>query len=136
MLLDTHVLVWLAQEPERIGTTSHERISQAIASGDASISAITHWEIGMLVCKGRLKLGRPPREWLEVVLTETGIAVVPINIGIGVDAGCLPGTIHGDPADRLVVATARAMEMPVITADRAILDYAAAGHVRAIDARV
>ena len=89
----------------------------------------------MLADKGKIALSRPVAAWFEAVLAAPGFSLAELTIGIGADAGSLPGNIHGDPADRLIIATARALGCPVLTADRAILAYAAAGHVQAIDAR-
>lgn len=89
----------------------------------------------MLVDKGKLSLGRAVVGWFEAVLATPGFSLADLTVAIGADAGSLPGDIHGDPADRLIVATARALGSPILTADRKILDYAATGHVQAINAR-
>jgi PIN domain nuclease of toxin-antitoxin system len=89
----------------------------------------------MLSDKGRLTLSMAVQAWVERALALPGINLVAIESTIAVDAGILPGTIHGDPADRFLIATARALACPIMTVDRAILDYARQGHVKAIDAR-
>ena len=89
----------------------------------------------MLVRKGRVKFEVPIQEWADMIL-ENGITLIGVSSEIAVDAGQLPHTIHGDPADRILVATARALRCPLLTADRKILSYAAAGHLQAIDARL
>jgi PIN domain nuclease of toxin-antitoxin system len=100
------------------------------------ISPITFWEVSMLVDKGKLTLGRSLTEWMEAVLDQPGFRIEPVEPRVAVDAGSLPGEIHGDPADRIIIATARHLECPVLTTDRKIIEYAAAGHLQAIDARL
>ena len=99
------------------------------------VSAITLWEIAMLVHKDRLALGRDLTPWVEEVLALTGIHLAPIEPAIAIDSVRLPGQFHADPADRLIIATARRHGRTLLTADQAILAYGAAGHVRVADAR-
>ncbi len=75
-------------------------------------------------------------EWIRGVLADSRVELVPISPNIAVEAGLLPHIIHGDPADRLMIATARALACPVLTPDRKLLSYAAEGHLQAIDARL
>ena len=89
----------------------------------------------MLVEKGKIGLAKPVPQWFDQVLATPGFRIAGLTTAIGADAGSLPGAIHGDPADRLIVATARALGCPLITADRAILAYGAAGHLQTMDAR-
>ena len=84
--------------------------------------------------KGRLRLGREVRAWLEAALALPGIVLAPIQPAIAVDSVRLPGSFHADPADRLIVATSRHRGVPLLTADRAILSYAASGHLHAVNA--
>ncbi len=88
----------------------------------------------MLTQKGRLALGRETGAWLKEALSLPGISLAPITPDIAVDSVGLPGDFHADPADRLIIATARQANATLLTADRAILDYAAAGHLHAVDA--
>lgn len=136
ILLDTQALVWLIEGNPRLAEKARRVIEKARSEKDgARIAAISIWETAMLVDKNRIALSRPVAEWFEAVLTAPGFCLTGITVSIGADAGALPGDIHGDPADRIVIATARALGCPVLTADKAILRYAAAGHVQAIDAR-
>lgn len=98
------------------------------------MSAITPWEIALLAGKGRLALGRDTGAWIEEALALPGIALAPITPAIAVDSVGLPGDFHADPADRLIIATARHADATLFTVDHAILDYAATGHVKAADA--
>ena len=88
----------------------------------------------MLVARGRLVLPRDPREWLELHVSHPGFSVHPLSIAVAVGSNCLPADPHGDPADRIIIATARHLDAVLITADQKILSYAKAGHVKARDA--
>ena len=90
----------------------------------------------MLVEKGRLNLGQDTLRWIAKALAATGVSLTPISPAIAIKAGQLPRAIHGDPADRLIIATAQAFESRLLTTDRKILDYADHGHVQASDARL
>ncbi len=135
ILLDTHALVWSADNKPELGVRSRELIASAQADGELYVSAITPWEIAMLVGKDRLELSRHLAVWMPGVTSQPGIVVAPLTPEIGMDAGLLPPGIHGDPADRIIIATARALHCPVLTADGKILRYAQAGHVQVVDAR-
>ena len=129
IVVDTHVLVWLAVDDVRLGEAARASISVAAADGGLLVSAITSWEIAMLVHKGRLLLGRETGAWIEAALALPGIRLAPITPAIAVDSVRLPGTLHPDPADRLIIATARHAGVPLLTADRAILAYGEQGYV-------
>lgn len=134
LLLDTHVLVWLVQGDARLSHTTQTRIEQAAAEGDLWVSAITPWEIGMLVAKGRLVLARDVQSWVDEVLALPGLRLAPLLPALAVASSRLPGDMRGDPADRIIVATARHLGACLMTADRALLQYAAAGHLQAAQA--
>ena len=135
ILIDTQALVWLIEANARLGSEAKMVVEQERADEGVMIAPISAWEAAMLVDKGKIALSRPVAAWFEAVLTESGFDLAELTVAIGADAGSLPGSIHGDPADRLIIATARALGCPLLTSDRAILAYAAAGHVQAIDAR-
>ncbi len=136
IVLDTHVLIWALHGDTQLGAGAREIIDREGGLGEALVSAITPWEIAMLVEKGRLALGRDAASWFEAALSLPGLVLAPLLPAIAVDSVRLPGAFHADPADRLIIATARHTGAVLLTADRAILDYAAAGHVTAIDARL
>lgn len=135
ILLDTQVLVWFAQEDRRLEDRAKLLIEQEAAVDESMISPISFWEVAMLVDKGKLPLGHRPLDWMEAILDGVGFRIEPLSPIIAVDAGSLPGDIHGDPADRMIVATARHLSCPLLTTDHEIFAYAKAGHVQAIDAR-
>ena len=136
ILLDTHPLVWFFLGEKRLGEQTRDLIATCIEGRDTVVSPITFWEIGMLVRKGRLQLGRSAQEWTDFVLASGEVRVAELSPLTALAAGELPRSIHGDPADRLIIATALAVPCPVITADEKILGYASAGHLQAIDARL
>ncbi len=88
----------------------------------------------MLVQKGRLALGADVGRWIETALSFRGIHLAPIESAIAIDSVRLPGAFHADPADRLIVATARFHQAPLLTADGGILDYGMRGHLQVLPA--
>jgi PIN domain nuclease of toxin-antitoxin system len=131
VVLDTCAVLWLANgDPlERTGLAA---IRAAQAAEAAFVSPITAWEIGTKTSKGRLRLDLEPEAWFERFIALPGIRLADLTPRILIASTALPARPPADPADRIVVATARAMEVPVVTRDRQILPYAAAGHVRAV----
>lgn len=134
IVLDTHVFVWVMEDSQRLGPEARRTIDHASHENEVGISAITPWEIALLEDRGRLRLAREVSAWLESALGQLGIRLLPINPNIAVDSVKLPGAFHADPADRLIVATARHWNAPLITADAAIINYGEAGHVEVLDA--
>lgn len=131
-LFDTHALIWTIDD-QPISAAAEAAISAAAAIGQAiHVSPITAWERGMLIAKGRLSSPLPPKTWFQNVVSSPQIAIAELTPEILTDASFLPPPLHGDPADRILIATARAYDLTLITRDRAILRYAAQGHVRAI----
>jgi PIN domain nuclease of toxin-antitoxin system len=122
------------QADRRLGPVARQMITTSAQAGGIYISAITPWEIAMLVHKGRLALGQAVGAWIDSVLAMPGILMAPIEPAIAVDSVLLPGSFHADPADRLIVATARHKALPLVTADRSILEYGAQGHLIIVDA--
>lgn len=131
ILLDTHALVWLDADAADLGREAAASIDREFADGGVWVSSISFWEIGMLVGKGRLTITRPLATWREELLTA-GLREWPVDGSIALQAAEL-AQFHGDPADRLIVATARAMGAELVTADRRILEWS--GSLRTIDAR-
>lgn len=134
IVLDTHALIWVVNDDPRLGSAARATIDDAVRTDFALVSAITVWEIALLAEKGRLHLGREVGSWIKTALALPGIRLAPVEPEIAVDSVRLPGSFHADPADRLIVATARHWSAPLLTADDAILAYGAHGHVRTADA--
>jgi PIN domain nuclease of toxin-antitoxin system len=120
IVLDTHVWVWWVNGDGRLTETQRAAIEQA---GDLGVSAISCWEVAKLVELGRLALDRPVLDWLWAALAYPGVGLLPLSPEVAVGSTTLPGTFHRDPADQIIVATARAHGCRVATSDRKILAY-------------
>ena len=134
ILLDTHILLWLVEGDNRLGRQVRARIATEAAAENVVVSTISFWEIGLLIEKNRIALSMPLGDFAEVVTRRGDIKVVPVDTGIAVGTASLPPGLHGDPGDRMLVATARHLACPLATTDGKILTYAAQGHLQAIDA--
>ena len=120
ILGDTQAVVWYVDGSHRLGPQARDRIAQAISDDQAAFSAISMWEIGMLQQKGRLGNAMTAMQWYERLLAE-GFNELPVTGAIAARAGDLQD-LHGDPADRIVVATALGGHL-LITSDGPILDW-------------
>ena len=132
ILLDTHVLVWLDEASPRLGTTTIEQIDSAFQSGEVTISAISFWEVSMLVRKGRIRLDMDLAIWRSDFL-EQGLIEIPVTGEIGIRAAGFEN-FHGDPADRLIAATALQCSATLLTADERLLSSHLA--ISRLDARL
>ena len=131
ILLDTCAAIWISE-----GEPLSEAAEAALAEVDATpgavlVSPITAWEIGILVSRGRIALSRDPAGWFQT-LVDAGVDLAPMTPEILVASSFLPGSTLRDPADKILAATARAMNYRLMTRDRPILDFAAVGHLSAI----
>jgi PIN domain nuclease of toxin-antitoxin system len=134
LVLDTHVWLWVVEGSQReLSARAVEEIDRASRSGDVLVSAISVWEVAMLESKGRITLSRPVEDWVRSALRAPGVRLLPLTPEIAVESARLPGSAHGDPADRILVASARVVGGRLATRDRTILDYAGGGHVAALD---
>ena len=129
ILLDTHALIWLLLDDRRLGGQARQIITRAWSDNDVSVSAITFWEIAMLYAKGRLEFLVDIGLWRVSLLNE-GLVEVPVDGEIALRAGSLRD-LHGDPADRIIVATALAGHQ-LVTADQRILEWS--GQLNKLDA--
>ncbi len=134
VVLDTHILVWLIAGDRRLSPAVVEVVQQAADMNQAFVSAITPWEIAMLVSKSKLTFVCDVQTWLDEALSLPGITLVPLTTEIAVDSVRLPGILHGDPADRIITATARRLRATLVTADAELLTYGRSGHVAVLDA--
>ena len=134
IVMDTHVLIWAVQDDPRLGARARQTIDDMTRRSRILISAITPWEITMLAEKGRIALGDDVGRWITRALALPGIALAPLEASIAVGSVRLPGDFHADPADRIIVSTARFHQVPLMTADLAILSYGAKGHVTTLAA--
>ena len=122
MLLDTHTVLWLRLGDRRLRPDARRQIEEALPQGDAAVSAITFWEIGMRIRKGRIEgFDWDLNEWRDTLLAD-GLREIPVTGPIAAQAGLLPD-LHGDPAGRIIIATALAGNYELATADRKILEW-------------
>jgi PIN domain nuclease of toxin-antitoxin system len=131
ILLDTCALIWLANG-EPIAAAARDSLREVeSANGQIVVSPISAWEIGLLVSKGRLMLTSEPRDWFRAALgAGIGLAELPPEVLIA--SSYLPAGLLRDPADKIIAATARSFGYQLMTRDRPLLDFGAAGHVEAI----
>ena len=128
ILLDTHVWWWSLSEPEKLSKAATRTIRKTNPEQRA-IASISIWEFAMMACRKKIEMKITPDEWLSYALDKTGIQVLEINPKIAIDVCNLPGDFHKDPADRLIVATARVNNLTLITKDEKILKYS---HVKTV----
>lgn len=129
-IFDTCLLLFMSRPSEPVAPIARKVIEKA--QEEIYVSAISAWEIGLLVSKGRLNLTRTPLEWFRAFVDEKELKVLDTTPEILVAASFLPEPLHGDPADRIIIATAREHDLTIITRDKAILAYGAAGHVKTL----
>lgn len=132
LLLDTHVIVWLAEGLPDLPEISRDLIDCAAREEGLAVSPISFWEIAMLHFRQRITLSLPVQQWRKLVLDNPSITEVPLNGEVAIESVSLPGTFHNDPADRMLVATSRLNRWQLATRDGGILAYAAAGHVNSV----
>ena len=128
-LLDTHTWLWWVTEDRRLTKRARAAIERASRAGDVRLSAISIWEVAKKVEKGQLTLDRPIDEWLDTALAHDDLQVLDAGRAVLVESCRLPGTFHGDPADQIIVATARRHGAVLVTADARIRGYS---HVRTL----
>ena len=116
---------------DQLSAATRGRFREVTAAGRSLfVPAIAIWELGLLAAKGRISLTMSPPAWVEEALAPDGIELAPLTPEIALEANGLPGDFHADPADRLIVATARVLGLALATRDAAIIAYASYGHVR------
>jgi PIN domain nuclease of toxin-antitoxin system len=121
ILVDTHVLVWLTAGDDRLGRGSRALLDDAMRSAALAVSAISFWEVAILISRGRLELDADPAGWRTEVL-RLGIEEIPLTGEIAVAAVTLP-RLHPDPADRIIAATALQAGVALMTADERLLRW-------------
>ena len=136
LLLDTRVLVWLMLGEPMLGTKAKAAIRLAAREDRLLVSAITPWEIGVLVSKKRIDLHRDVMEWVRAAISLPGVSLAPLEPEIAVASTRLPWQMHADPADRILAATAQHLGATLVTADHALLELVRTGHFKGLDATV
>jgi len=132
LLLDTCAAIWITED-EQLSPVATREINQAAAERrPVYLGLYTAWERAMLSAKHKLTSPLSPQMWFDRFTSRPEIEVVPLTSDILIESCFLPGDIHGDPADRILIAMARALDMTIVTRDRDILAYSGRGHVRAL----
>lgn len=133
LVLDTHVWIWLQFADPRIRNSKIlASLETARGRGGVIVSAISVWEIALLDSKSRIILNQDCHLWIRNALAAPGVILQPLSPEIAVESTRLPGEFHGDPADRILVATSRVLNAPLVTADSRILAYGSRKHVRTL----
>ena len=122
ILIDTHIWIWWANGSSEL-RDDHRRTIHAARHEGIGVSAISCWEVAKLVEKCRIVLAIPVSDWVDQALRLPGVEPIPLTPEIAVASTLLPGEFHNDPADRFIVATSRAWDIPLLTQDEKILDY-------------
>ena len=122
ILLDTHIWLWWVVDRARLSEDQRD-----LLDGDGFqspvVSAVSCWEVALAASRGRMTLSKPPERWVTDASRGLGIEVMPLSAEIAISSVTLPGEFHRDPADRFIVATARTLGCPLLTADAKILAY-------------
>lgn len=136
LLLDTHVWIWASEgDARRIGRRTRALLAKGEAQDTLRVSAVTLFETAALHTLGRLRLTHPLEAWIDEALAAAGIRLAELTPAMAVDAGRISRETLGDPLDRLLVATARALDATFLTSDARVLEYAGSvGEVRVHDA--
>jgi PIN domain nuclease of toxin-antitoxin system len=125
IVLDTASWIWLASDPRRLSARARDRIE---AADQALVSAISVWEVSMLVARRRIELDRDVEDWVALALALPKLELASLDPAIAIRSTRLPGEFHADPADRIIVATAIERSAALITPDQRMRAYP---HVRA-----
>ena len=129
ILLDTHVWVWWLSDPDKLSYPARKAVDAAAKSRAIYISAISVWEIALLVSKGRLTFTMDATDWIARSETLPFLSFVPVDNAIAIRSVRLQEPLHRDPADRIIIATAMTMGMPLVSSDSKIQKYP---HVKTI----
>ena len=120
-VLDTHAFIWFS-ENQKISEKLCDKIESFAKNNELYISSISLWEISMLGMHGKIKFKKRYSQWLKQAITMPGLNIANITADIAIGAAELPNNFHGDPADRLIVATAMSLNAILFTRDTKILD--------------
>ena len=119
-VLDTHAALWWMADSAKLSVRAKRAIQASVVAGDLAMSAASVLEIATLVRRGRLELARALDEWLEDVQSLPELRIEPVTAPIAARAGSFEAEVHGDPIDRLIIATALVLDESLVTADERI----------------
>lgn len=120
IVLDTHALIWLADDPDRLGPAARQAIAE---DGELALSTISAYEIAYLALRRRIELDRPVGVWVRDALRAHGVRALAPSVGVVLRAGSLPARFPGDPADRIIYATAREDDARLVSRDTKIAGF-------------
>jgi PIN domain nuclease of toxin-antitoxin system len=123
IVLDTHAWIWWATADRRLSAEARTAIATSQRADDVWLSPISIWELAKKVEKNQIALDRPLDSWLDAATTMPGLRLAELTRPILVESCCLQQPFHGDPADQIIVATARHHQAAIITKDRKIRQY-------------
>lgn len=123
IVLDTHAWIWWVSSPEFLSETAKQVIDEAVTERNIFISSISAWEVAILVSRGRLKLTMSPGDWVAASEALPFFDFVPVSNSIAIKSVRLPGVLHNDPADRIIIATTISLGAVLVTKDEKIRNY-------------
>ena len=129
IVLDTHAWIWWISNPEYLSEKAGEAVARAMADNMIYLSSISAWELAMLVKRGRLELTMDAADWIAKSEGLPFLHFVPVSNGIAIKSVYLPGVFHGDPADRIITATAISTGAVLVTKDEKMRKYS---HVKTL----
>jgi PIN domain nuclease of toxin-antitoxin system len=132
LLLDTCAVIWAANGAPMARDAADQITNAARRGATVHVSPISAWEVGLLVVRGRLTMVGRPEAWFERLLETPGLGLTAMPQTVLVRSSFLPGDPPNDPADRIIIATAREFAMRIVTRDPRLLAYSAEGHVMAL----
>jgi len=133
VLLDTHIWIWVATGDRRLNVpVFRQSVARWTPAASMRVSIISVWEAAVLEAKRRITFSVSCLEWVQRALQIPGVMLVSLTPEIAVESSRLPGDFHNDPADRIIVATAKSLGATLVTQDERILAYCRAHHLRAI----
>ncbi len=124
ILLDTHVWIWFLSNPEKLSSQARKAVEDNMEEGSLLISSISVWEIAVLHAKNRLRFSIPLIDWVSQSERLSFLQFIPVSNTIALNSVLLPDSIHNDPADRIVIATALSEGVPLVTRDEKIIKNA------------
>lgn len=132
LLMDTHVWLWLNFAVPKVSPSALKSLREASQQQAIYLSPISMWEISLKFSRGKIDLDRPLRQWMTEALGMPGLQLAPISSEIAIECAELPSAFHGDPADRIIAATARVEGLTLVTHDKRLLQLSKRGFLKAL----